>query len=162
MRAKLSTVTVERAECGLIGQVLGNSDRLQQVIWNLLSNAIKFTPKGGRVEIRLERVDTQAQITVSDTGKGINPDFLPYAFEAFRQADGKTTRMFGGLGLGLSIARHLVELHGGTIQADSAGEGQGATFTVQLPLMATDRAHCLCRRCQSTAGTWSRVSDAHS
>ena len=124
----------------LIGQVLGNSDRLQQVIWNLLSNAIKFTPKGGRVDIRLERVGTQAQITVSDTGKGINPDFLPYAFEAFRQADGKTTRMFGGLGLGLSIARHLVELHGGTIRADSAGEGQGATFTVQLPLMATDSA----------------------
>ena len=122
----------------LIGQVLGDSDRLQQVIWNLLSNAIKFTPKGGRVEIRLERVDTQAQITVSDTGKGINPDFLPYAFEAFRQADGKTTRMFGGLGLGLSIARHLVELHGGTIRADSAGEGQGATFTVKLPLIATD------------------------
>ncbi|NEQ20829.1 MAG: PAS domain S-box protein [Microcoleus sp. SIO2G3] len=124
----------------LVGQVLGDSDRIQQVIWNLLSNAIKFTPKGGRVDIQLERVGTQAQITVSDTGKGINPDFLPHAFEAFRQADGKTTRMFGGLGLGLSIARHLVELHGGTIQADSAGEGQGATFSVQLPLMATDSA----------------------
>jgi len=121
-----------------VGQVLGDSDRLQQVLWNLLSNAIKFTPEGGRVDIRLERVGTQAQIAISDTGKGINPDFLPHAFEAFRQADSKTTRTFGGLGLGLSIALHLVELHGGTIRADSAGEGQGATFTVQLPLMATD------------------------
>jgi PAS domain S-box-containing protein len=115
--------------------VLGDASRLQQVLWNLLSNAIKFTPQGGRVEIRLEYVDTQALVTVSDTGRGISPDFLPFIFDAFRQADGKITRQFGGLGLGLSIARHLVELHGGSIRAESAGDGQGATFVVKLPLM---------------------------
>jgi PAS domain S-box-containing protein len=116
-------------------QVLGDSGRLQQVIWNLLSNAVKFTPEGGQINIQLERIDTQAQITVSDTGKGINPDFLPYVFDYFRQADGTTTRRFGGLGLGLAIVRHLIELHGGTIWAESLGEGQGAIFTVRLPLI---------------------------
>ncbi|MFN6464571.1 MAG: PAS domain-containing protein [Nostoc sp. DedVER02] len=118
-----------------IGQVSGDSNRLQQIVWNLLSNAIKFTPKGGRVEIRLERVDEQAQIIVSDTGKGINPDFLPHIFESFRQEDVSITRKYGGLGLGLAIVRQLVEAHGGTIAAESAGEGFGATFTVQLPLL---------------------------
>lgn len=118
-----------------VGQVAGDASRLQQVIWNLLSNAVKFTPPGGRVDIRLERVGSQAQITVSDTGKGIPVDFLPYVFDYFRQADATTTRKFGGLGLGLAIVRHLVELHGGTVQADSPGEGQGATFTVRLPLL---------------------------
>ncbi|MBD2532414.1 PAS domain-containing protein [Nostoc flagelliforme FACHB-838] len=118
-----------------IGQVSGDSNRLQQIVWNLLSNAIKFTPKGGRVEIRLERVGDQAQIIVSDTGKGINPDFLPYIFESFRQEDVSVTRKFGGLGLGLAIVRQLVEAHGGAITADSPGEGLGATFTVQLPLL---------------------------
>ncbi|GAB4379430.1 MAG: hypothetical protein Kow00121_33560 [Elainellaceae cyanobacterium] len=118
-----------------IGPVLGDSTRLQQVVWNLLSNAIKFTDKGGQVEVRLSRVGSQAQIQISDTGKGIHPNFLPYVFEYFRQEDGKTTRRFGGLGLGLAIVQHLVELHGGTVQADSAGEGQGATFTVKLPLL---------------------------
>ncbi len=117
------------------GQVLGDSARLQQVVWNLLSNAVKFTPNGGQVKVRLERMGTHAQIQVSDTGKGIAPDFLPHVFEYFRQADSTTTRKFGGLGLGLAIVHHLVELHGGTIQADSLGEGQGATFTVKLPLM---------------------------
>lgn len=120
-----------------IGQVLGDSARLQQIVWNLLSNAIKFTPAGGRVDIRLERADNQAQITISDTGKGINPDFLPYIFETFRQEDTSTTRKYGGLGLGLAIAQHLVEAHGGTIHADSPGEDQGATFTVKLPLLDT-------------------------
>ncbi|MEH1823772.1 MAG: ATP-binding protein [Nostoc sp.] len=120
------------------GQVLGDSSRLQQVIWNLLSNAVKFTPEGGKIDIQLERVDTQAQITVSDTGKGISPDFLPYVFEYFRQADGTTTRKFGGLGLGLAIVRHLIELHGGTISAESLGEGQGAIFRVRLPLIKKD------------------------
>ncbi|MEH2443487.1 ATP-binding protein [Nostoc sp.] len=115
--------------------VLGDSGRLQQVIWNLLSNAVKFTPEGGKIAIRLERIDTQAQITVSDTGKGINPEFIPYVFEYFRQADSTTTRRFGGLGLGLAIVRHLIELHGGTIWAESLGEGQGAIFTVRLPLI---------------------------
>jgi PAS domain S-box-containing protein len=126
-----------------VGLVSGDPNRLQQVIWNLLSNAVKFTPTGGKVEICLEREALQddrgkaatfAKITVADTGKGIPLTFLPYVFDYFRQADGTTTRQFGGLGLGLAIARHLVELHGGTIQADSLGEGQGATFTVYLPL----------------------------
>jgi signal transduction histidine kinase/CheY-like chemotaxis protein len=121
-----------------IAQVSGDSARLQQIVWNLLSNAIKFTPVRGQVEIRLERDDNQAKITVLDTGKGINPDFLPYIFESFRQEDASTTRQYGGLGLGLAIVRHLVEAHGGTICADSQGEGQGATFTVQLPLLHTE------------------------
>ncbi|ABA22384.1 multi-sensor hybrid histidine kinase [Trichormus variabilis ATCC 29413] len=115
-------------------QVMGDGDRLQQVIWNLVSNAVKFTPSEGRVEVRLEQVGRDAQIQVIDTGKGITPEFLPYVFEYFRQADAKTTRVFGGLGLGLAIVHHLVELHGGTVVAQSAGEDQGATFTVKLPL----------------------------
>lgn len=118
-----------------IGQVSADSTRLQQIIWNLLSNAIKFTPSGGRVKICLERVNKMAQVTVSDTGKGINPHFLPHIFEYFRQEDASITRKHGGLGLGLAIVRHLVEAHGGTIAASSLGEGQGATFTVQLPLI---------------------------
>ncbi|MEJ6480836.1 PAS domain-containing protein [Nostoc punctiforme UO1] len=118
-----------------IGQVSGDSNRLQQIVWNLLSNAIKFTPKGGRVEIQLEQVDEQAHIIVRDTGKGINPEFLPYIFESFRQEDVSITRKYGGLGLGLAIVRQLVEAHGGTITADSPGEGLGATFIVQLPLL---------------------------
>ncbi|MFN6482770.1 MULTISPECIES: PAS domain S-box protein [unclassified Nostoc] len=115
--------------------VTGDSGRLQQVIWNLLSNAIKFTPQNGEVEISLESVGSQAQLRVSDTGKGISPDFLPFVFDYFRQADGATTRKFGGLGLGLAIVRHIVELHGGTVKAESLGEEQGATFTVMLPLI---------------------------
>ncbi|PSB18834.1 PAS domain S-box protein [Phormidesmis priestleyi ULC007] len=118
-----------------IGRVSGDSGRLQQIVWNLLSNAIKFTSNHGRVDIRLERSANQAQITVSDTGKGINPDFLPHVFDSFRQEDASTTRQYGGLGLGLAIVRQLVEAHGGTIAADSQGEGQGATFTVWLPLL---------------------------
>ncbi len=115
--------------------VTGDSNRLQQVIWNLLSNAIKFTPQGGEVEISLESVGSQVQMRVSDTGKGINPDFLPYVFDYFRQADGATTRKFGGLGLGLAIVRHIVELHGGTVKAESLGEEQGANFAVMLPMI---------------------------
>ncbi len=122
-----------------VGLVSGDSSRLQQVVWNLLSNAIKFTPTGGRVDIRLERLGSVAQITISDTGKGIHPDFLPHVFDYFRQEDAATTRKFGGLGLGLAIVHHLVELHGGTVQAESTGEGQGATFIVRLPLMRTSR-----------------------
>ncbi|MBD1870653.1 PAS domain S-box protein [Cyanobacteria bacterium FACHB-471] len=135
--------------------VLGDSARLQQVVWNLLSNAIKFTPNRGKVEVRLTQIEsdrsesernisspaapTYAQIQVSDTGKGIPADFLPHVFEHFRQADSTTTRQFGGLGLGLAIARQLVELHGGTIQVESPGEDQGATFTVRLPLFRDER-----------------------
>ncbi|BAY97309.1 multi-sensor hybrid histidine kinase [Tolypothrix tenuis PCC 7101] len=117
-----------------VGQVSGDAVRLQQVLWNLLTNAIKFTPNGGRVDIRLERVENQAQITVTDTGKGINPNFLPYIFESFRQEDVSITRKYGGLGLGLAIVRHIIEAHGGTVAVNSPGEGQGATFTVSLPL----------------------------
>ncbi|MDZ8026217.1 MAG: response regulator [Nostoc sp. DedQUE11] len=151
-----------------VGQVLGDSARLQQVVWNLLANAIKFTPQGGRVKVQLYKiageageaggagevkeeitqipnpqspVPSYAQVTVSDTGKGISSDFLPYVFDYFRQADGTTTRRFGGLGLGLAIVRHLVELHGGTVEAASPGEGQGSTFTVKLPLIPAAKLH---------------------
>jgi len=117
-----------------VGQVTGDSNRLQQVVWNLFSNAVKFTPEGGRVEVGVARVDSHAEITVSDTGAGIEPRFLPFIFDRFRQADGSTTRKHGGLGLGLSIVRHLVELHGGTISVHSDGADQGSTFTVTLPL----------------------------
>lgn len=113
---------------------LGDSSRLQQVIWNLLANAIKFTPSGGRIEIKVERAESSARIRVTDTGQGISRSFLPFIFDRFRQADGTTTREHGGLGLGLAIVRHLVELHGGAINAESAGDGQGATFTIKLPL----------------------------
>ncbi|MBO3459341.1 ATP-binding protein [Aetokthonos hydrillicola Thurmond2011] len=116
-------------------QVAGDGDRLQQVLWNLLSNAIKFTPNGGRVKIQLEQVGNEAQITVSDTGKGISGEFQPYVFDYFRQADASVTRMHGGLGLGLAIVRHLVELHGGRVSVFSPGENQGATFTVLLPIL---------------------------
>jgi CheY-like chemotaxis protein len=118
----------------LPSSITGDPGRLQQVVWNLLSNAIKFTPKGGRVRVSLEKVNSQVELMVSDTGQGIKSEFLPYVFDRFRQADSSTTRKFGGLGLGLSIVKQLVELHGGSVQATSAGEGQGATFTVMLPL----------------------------
>ncbi|MBE8985685.1 PAS domain S-box protein [Nostoc sp. LEGE 12450] len=135
LAAEAKSIQIQTVLSNDIGKVLGDSDRLQQVMWNLLSNAVKFTPTEGRVEVRLEQVGLDAQIQVIDTGKGIIPEFLPYVFDYFRQADAKTTRVFGGLGLGLAIVRHLVELHGGTVQAESLGEGQGATFTVRLPLL---------------------------
>ncbi|WNZ65936.1 ATP-binding protein [Myxococcus sp. MxC21-1] len=115
------------------GTIMGDMSRLQQVVWNLLSNAVKFTPKGGRVQVLVERRNSSVEITVADTGQGISPQFLPHVFERFRQADGSTTRKAGGLGLGLAIVRHLVELHGGTVTATSEGEGRGATFIVSLP-----------------------------
>jgi len=118
-----------------LGQVMGDPNRLGQIVWNLLSNAVKFTPAGGQVEIRLMEVGNQAQIQVSDTGKGISPEFLPYVFDYFRQADSTTTRTFGGLGLGLAIVRKVIEMHGGNVQAESPGEGSGTTFTVELPLL---------------------------
>ncbi|MEG4969041.1 chemotaxis protein CheB [Microcoleus sp. B6-A1] len=114
--------------------VLGDINRLQQVVWNLLSNAIKFTPAGGRVEIMLSAIENHAELRVSDTGKGIEAQFLPYIFDRFHQGDASSTKTNQGLGLGLSIVRHLVELHGGTVQAESPGEGQGTTMTVRLPL----------------------------
>jgi PAS domain S-box-containing protein len=117
------------------GPVSGDAGRLQQVVWNLLSNAIKFTPHNGRVQVRLMRINSHIEIVVSDTGQGIDPAFLPYVFDRFRQADGSSTRSHGGLGLGLAIVRHITELHGGSVAADSLGKGQGSTFTVRLPLM---------------------------
>jgi PAS domain S-box-containing protein len=121
----------------VVGEVSGDPTRLQQVIWNLLSNAIKFTPKGGRVEVRLRRAEGNAEIAVTDTGKGIRPAFMPHIFSRFRQADPSSTRSHGGLGLGLAIVKNLVELHGGTVEAESPGEGLGATFTVRLPAGGT-------------------------
>lgn len=118
------------------GTVWGDPARLQQVMWNLLTNAVKFNSRGGTIEVRLQRAHSHVQIIVSDTGQGISQEFLPFVFERFRQADGTITRAHGGLGLGLSIVRHLVELHGGTIHAESAGPGLGATFTVDIPLRA--------------------------
>ncbi|MEH2326696.1 MAG: PAS domain S-box protein [Nostoc sp.] len=135
LAAEAKSIEIKTVLSPNIGKVLGDGDRLQQVMWNLFSNAVKFTPTEGRVEVRLEQVGLEAQIQVIDTGKGIMLEFLPYVFDYFRQADAKTTRIFGGLGLGLAIVRHLVELHGGTVQADSLGEGLGATFTVRLPLL---------------------------
>ena len=129
-------IRIEREIDPDAGFVLGDTDRLQQVVWNLLSNAVKFTDKGGTVRVRVGRTESKAQVVVSDTGRGIPADFLPYVFDRFRQADATTTRQKGGLGLGLAIARHLVELHGGEVAADSPGEGMGATFTVRLPLRA--------------------------
>lgn len=119
-------------------RVYGDAGRLQQVIWNLLSNAVKFTSAGGQVEIRLTQTNNFAQIQISDTGKRVKPEFLPYVFEHFRQEDSATTRKFGGLGLGLAIARQITELHGGRIWVESSGENQGATFTVELPLNTVD------------------------
>jgi PAS domain S-box-containing protein len=117
------------------GQVSGDPDRLQQLMWNLLSNAIKFTPRHGKVAVSLEEDDIQAEITVSDTGQGIKAEFLPHVFERFRQADSSTARKYGGLGLGLAIVRHLAELHGGTVQVESDGENLGSTFNVTLPAL---------------------------
>ncbi|MFY0540625.1 hybrid sensor histidine kinase/response regulator [Nannocystis pusilla] len=119
--------------------VMGDPQRLQQVVWNLLSNAVKFTPRAGRVQVLVERRDSSVEIVVADTGKGIVPEFQPHVFERFRQADGATTRRHGGLGLGLSIVRQLVEMHGGTVSVFSEGEDRGASFTVRVPLAVTLR-----------------------
>ncbi|MBC1220982.1 type II toxin-antitoxin system ParD family antitoxin [Nostoc sp. UCD121] len=132
--AKDITISSMLDQCA--SSVCGDASRLQQVVWNLLSNAIKFTPSGGQVEVCLQALGTDALLQVKDTGNGIKADFLPYIFERFRQADASTTRSYGGLGLGLAIVRHLVEMHGGTVQADSPGLGLGATFGVRLPLMS--------------------------
>jgi signal transduction histidine kinase len=132
-------ITLETRLDPLAGPMLGDSGRLQQVVWNLLSNAIKFTPKNGKVQVLLERVGSQIELGVADTGVGIHPDLLPHLFERFRQGDGSTTRKYGGLGLGLSIVKSLVELHGGTVSVRSPGEGFGATVTVHLPVSGEPR-----------------------
>jgi len=139
LAAEAKSIQIQPHFIGKVGLVEGDSGRLQQVVWNLLSNAVKFTPSGGQVEVTLATVDEFAQITVSDTGIGISADILPHIFDYFRQADSSMTRQFGGLGLGLAIARHIVDLHGGIIEAESPGEGQGATFTVKLPLLPDQR-----------------------
>jgi CheY-like chemotaxis protein len=133
--------------------VSGDVARLQQVVWNLLSNGIKFTPRDGRVQIRLERINSHLEVTVSDTGQGISPEFLPYVFDRFRQAEGGTTRQYGGLGLGLAIVRQIVELHGGKVTADSPGEDKGSTFVVRLPLMVVHARQHAEERVHPTART---------
>ena len=142
----------------LAGPVSGDPGRLQQVVWNLISNAVKFTPAGGKIEVLLERVNSHLEISVSDTGQGISAQFLPYVFDRFRQADASTTRRHGGLGLGLSIVKQLVELHGGSVRAKSPGEGQGATFIVALPITVaqSDRSE---DRQHPTAARWDAMSD---
>jgi CheY-like chemotaxis protein len=131
--------------------IAGDADRLQQIVWNLVSNAVKFTPKKGVVQVRLERVNSHVEIVVSDNGIGISPDFLPHMFERFRQADSGTTREHGGIGLGLAIVRHLVELHGGTIHAASGGRDKGTTFRVRLPVMAVHQEEPHKKRIHPTA-----------
>jgi signal transduction histidine kinase len=131
LTAQDKAIQIESALDPKARRVLGDRNRLQQVILNLLSNAIKFTPKGGRIQIQLTRIDEYVQVTVSDTGQGISAEFLPYVFDRFRQADNKARQQ--GLGLGLAIVRHLVELHEGTVHVESPGKGQGATFTIKLP-----------------------------
>lgn len=137
LAAEAKQIRIEVMIAEQVQLVSGDPGRLQQVVWNLLSNAIKFTDRGGRIDLRLTQADDQVQVQVSDTGKGIHPKFLPFLFEYFHQQDGSTTREFGGLGLGLAIARQIVELHGGTIGAESAGEGQGTTFAFMLPGLET-------------------------
>ncbi|MEH2247697.1 ATP-binding protein [Nostoc sp.] len=134
LAAEAKLIQIQMIILPVLGVVVGDAGRLQQVVWNLLSNAVKFTPQGGQVTIALSQAENHAQIQISDTGKGIRADFLPYVFEHFRQEDGATTRKFGGLGLGLAIVRQIVEMHGGTLTVDSPGVGLGATFTVQIPL----------------------------
>jgi CheY-like chemotaxis protein/anti-sigma regulatory factor (Ser/Thr protein kinase) len=132
------------------GPVFGDPNRLQQIVWNLLSNAVKFTPKRGKIDVLVTRVNSHVEVTVSDSGTGISPEFMPHVFERFRQSDASPTRKHGGLGLGLAIVKQLVELHGGTVRVESAGTGQGAIFTVSLPLGAVrddgKREHPTARR----------------
>jgi CheY-like chemotaxis protein len=138
--AEAKNILVRKSLDTTIGPMIGDPARLQQVVWNLLSNAIKFTPAGGHIEINLRRTDGNAEIVVRDSGIGIKPAFASRLFERFAQADGTTGRQFGGLGLGLSIVKELVQLHGGTVSAKSAGDGEGATFTVRLPILAASRS----------------------
>jgi CheY-like chemotaxis protein/two-component sensor histidine kinase len=134
--AVAKSIVIDRQLDTAIGPMAGDPARLQQVVWNLLSNALKFTPKGGRIRVTLRRIDSQVEIVVEDDGAGIRSDFLPHVFDRFQQADASRARRFGGLGLGLSIVKNLLQFHGGTVRADSEGEGRGATFTVTLPLVA--------------------------
>jgi PAS domain S-box-containing protein len=134
--ADAKNIAIETSFDAEAGPVLGDANRLQQVMWNLLSNAVKFTPKNGRIEVALQRVNSEIEVSVGDSGEGISGEFLPYVFDRFRQGDGKTTRLHSGLGLGLAIVRQLVELHGGTVDAHSDGPGRGATFKLRLPVLS--------------------------
>src|SRR5881396_1081208 len=134
--AEAKGIRLETSLDAALGPISADPNRLQQVVWNLLTNAIKFTATGGRVDIRLERAGSTARITVSDTGQGIRPELLPFVFDRFRQGETSIGRRYGGLGLGLAIVRHIVELHGGVVRAESAGESRGAVFTVELPTIA--------------------------
>jgi signal transduction histidine kinase/ActR/RegA family two-component response regulator len=136
--AEAKAITLQSALDSKAGPIVGDADRLRQVVWNLVMNAVKFTPRGGRVQVHLERMNMHVQIVVSDTGRGITPDVLPFVFDRFRQGDSSTTRAHSGLGLGLALVKHLVDLHGGQVFADSEGEGKGATFVVELPLRVAD------------------------
>jgi CheY-like chemotaxis protein len=137
--AQAKQIRLTSAFSNVFGIVIGDKDRLQQVIWNLLINAIKFTPKHGRIHTAIKRVDSHVEISVNDTGQGIGAEFLPHVFDRFRQGDATTTRRHGGLGLGLSIVKHLTELHGGNVRATSDGVGRGATFSVCLPLQSLEK-----------------------
>ncbi len=134
--ADAKNIAIETSFDAEAGPVLGDANRLQQVIWNLLSNAVKFTPKNGRIDVALQRVNSEVEISIGDSGEGISSEFLPYVFDRFRQGDGKTTRLHSGLGLGLAIVRQLVELHGGTVKAHSDGPGRGAIFKLRLPVLS--------------------------
>ena len=141
--ANAKGIRVQRVLDSKAGPVAGDASRLQQVVWNLLTNAVKFTPKDGKIQVTVERVNSDVEVAVSDTGEGIRPEFLPFLFERFRQADASTTRRHGGLEIGLAPVKQIVELHGGSVRVKSAGEGRGATFTFGLPLsmakLAEDR-----------------------
>jgi CheY-like chemotaxis protein/anti-sigma regulatory factor (Ser/Thr protein kinase) len=148
--ADAKNITLDYLAEARVGAISADSARLQQIVWNLLSNAVKFTPHGGKITIRISQEGSNAKVTVSDTGQGIDAEFLPRVFDRFRQADSSTTRSFGGLGLGLAIVRHLVELHGGTVSAESEGVGKGATFSATFPLLS-DRADSITNSADATA-----------
>jgi signal transduction histidine kinase len=137
--AQAKSIRLETAIDPSAGPISGDAARIQQILWNVFSNAIKFTPKDGRITVSVQRVESHVEVTVTDTGQGIRPEFLPYLFDRFRQADASTTRQHRGMGLGLSIVKNLVEMHGGAVRASSPGEGQGATFVISLPLIANRR-----------------------
>ncbi len=136
LSAEAKNIAIVTSFDAAAGTIMGDPNRLQQVMWNLLSNAVKFTPKGGRIDVRIARIESHLEVTVTDTGEGIPPEFLPHVFDRFRQADASTTRKHGGLGLGLAIVKQLAELHGGTVRVDSKGARQGATFSITLPVVS--------------------------
>jgi CheY-like chemotaxis protein len=154
--ADAKSITLNYSDEPGIGAISADSARLHQIIWNLLSNAVKFTPHGGKIHVRVDRYGSDARVSVRDTGQGIEPEFLPRVFDRFRQADSSTTRSFGGLGLGLAIVRHLVELHGGTVSAQSDGVKKGATFTATFPLLADRTEPVAVAQCEQPS------ADSHS